>query len=347
MTRTKSKIALKSLLIAFALMSLAGLLAVRLFDGSWLPFKVEGALLSAKRLVWSEDAGGNGGLSGVDRNAEGQLITISDDGLIYWSDIQRDPSGQIDRLALHWVTKMPSEWDNNSPYRRDAEDIAVGENGEIFISWEGDARITRQSDPIWFQHDLHTADRFRMINGNTGFEAMAYQGNERLIIIPEKKPVFEKLLLLPQAPHIPKEQIPMLRLTATTEEALWDIEYIGKFALSEGWRITGADWYAKNLWILKNRLTPFGFENKVCVISGDFKEENIAYTVLTILPGRFGNAEGLDVKKEGDAISVIIVADNDHSWLRKTVLAEIMLSTEWNSIINLKSEAVRHNLTAC
>lgn len=342
MIRIKFKVVLK-LLAAAAVLGVIGLfVGVRLLDGSLLPFHVEGPVLSAQRMVWSEDAGGHGGLSGVDRNAEGQLITISDDGFIYWSDIQRDPAGQIKRLALHWDAEMPSERDEDNPDHRDAEDIAVDENGEVFISWEGDARITRQSAPIWFQHDLHAANRFRMIRGNKGFEAMAYQGNKRLIIIPERKPIFEKLLLLPQEPRVRKDQVPMLRLTGTTEEALWDIEYIGKLTLSEDWRITGADWYGDTLWILQNRITPFGFENRICATSGKFEEEDFSYTVLSIPPGRFGNAEGLDIDKSGDGISAIIVADNDHSMFRKTVLAEIMLPDEWESINNVKG-----SLTPC
>lgn len=313
--------------VATVVTAVSAAVYARILDGSLLPFEVAGDVLHAERLVWADGAGGHGGVSGLERDADGRLIAVTDDGVLFWSDIRRDQAGRISGLPVHWKAEMPSELDRVEPEQRDAEDIALVEDGSLLISWEGDARITHQQQPVWFQTSLHQPDRFRMIRGNSGFEALAYLGNDALIAIPERKPVFEKLLLLPEQVDLSRDEIPLLRLSRqASSRPYWDVRYQGKIGLRNDWRVTGADWEDGKLWLVESQTTLAGFRTRVCVFPGIADQTTASAQLFEIAAGRFGNAEGIDVEVSDGQISVLLAADNDHSLLRKTVLAEVTLA---------------------
>ena len=136
---------------------------------------VAAELEPAGQFVWrapGEDFGGLSDLAVGDAGAG--LLALSDRGSIFRARISRAADGgQITEIEVT-ATMRPEDnfGEPVSGFRQDAEDMAVGPDGRLYVAFESYARITGFDLPDMTAHPTHGWERFRPLWGNEGFEAL-------------------------------------------------------------------------------------------------------------------------------------------------------------------------------
>lgn len=301
---------------------------VRVFEGALLPLPQGGRILSATRVIWTEDYPDFGGISGLGTLPDGEMVALGDNGTVYQINAERDAAGTLTGLKSRWHSQSFALEDIAPEDEMiDAEGITVGLDGVTYVSWEGHARLTRNEAPVWAQELTHSPMRFRMIRGNRGFEAVTMLDGDTLLMLPEQRPHFMDILLAPEKVDLPRGYIPAMTLSLK-QDRLRDghIRYAGAVPLRTGWRISDADRTEDGVWVLYSRLSATGFSTQVWRYP---VEEQVLWNhgmlELDIPHARFGNAEAMEVTQTPDRTRILLVTDNDQSNYRRTVAAEFVL----------------------
>lgn len=139
------------------------------------------------RFVWDEDRDGFGGLSDLIMTDFGTRMTaISDQGTLFQAEVTRSAAGAISKVRL---LRADRPLDNSgqpvSGFRQDAEDLTMGPDGMLYISFEGYARVAGFRPPDMTPRPMNRWDQFRDIWGNEGFEALATLPDGRLMTVIE------------------------------------------------------------------------------------------------------------------------------------------------------------------
>jgi hypothetical protein len=138
--------------------------------------------------VWAVDDSDFGGMSGILVDAGGEHMTaISDQGTIWQADIARDAAGRIDAITTTFRARLKdSKGAEVSGFRQDAEDLARGANGRVFVAFEGYARISGFDLPDLQPVALHDWEAFRKDWGNEAFEGLAMLSGGHLLAVIER-----------------------------------------------------------------------------------------------------------------------------------------------------------------
>lgn len=256
-------------------------------------------------MRWELDAPWFGGWSGIEIADKGNLMTvINDRGQMVHAALRRS-GGQITGVAVQTVLQLGRP--DGSPLRKkagDSEGLAIANDGSAFISFEHRHRI--------MQVDLASGRSFGRIplpfdntlGPNSGIEALAISSDGALFAIPEQAAedggpfpvyVYAKGAWRTSA-YIPQRG-PFVPVGA-------DFDPMGR------------------LWLLERAVTPFGFRSRIrmFVINTAAPRE---YTVLTTLPSRFDNLEGISVwLDEHDTLRVTMVSDDNFLRLLRTQIVE-------------------------
>ncbi len=275
-------------------------------------------------LVWRNANVKFGGLSGLKVTQKGKhLITLSDQGTLFEADVSRDPKrGAITGLSISIADALLDRRGNPlSPFRADAEDLAQNAQGDIFVSFEGLARVARypstsdDSQKGRIAKDMNVWDRFETRFGNTAFEALVSLPNGDLLVIAEA--AIPNIDTGPGAPAF----------------AYRDGEWTKAFDIPDpaGFAVSSADIGPDGrLWLLERRVSVTGFVTRIRRFTLQEKDGQLSLgdneTLLNAYLGPRDNFEGLSVwlDERGCTIATLITDDGFSRWQR-TAVTEFIL----------------------
>lgn len=249
-----------------------------------------------------------GGFSGIDLTSDGLHFTaVSDSAAIYSGTLSRDAKSAVVSVMAAAPVVPPSR--SGTPLidpMDDAEGLAIGPDGTIFVSYETEDRIVEYRDrgATWVQ-EFAPRD-FRQFKLNKGLEALAIDARGALYAIPE----------LEAAAGSP---IPVFRLQYETT----DIPFLLR---REGdWLPVGADFGPDGrLYLLERDFWPLiGFMSRVRRITLDGDRVASDEVLLQTGAGVHDNLEGLAVWRDAEgAIRLTMISDDNFLPVQRTEIVD-------------------------
>lgn len=139
---------------------------------------------------WRMDDPNFGGFSAIHVYPGGtRFLALSDRG--WWAEgrFSRDGAGQITAVAADPLRPlMATATEPLAESRRDAEGMAVGQDGSVYVSFEGRraARVLRWARLDGAAENLPTPGAFRGMQANSALEALAIAPDGALYTLPER-----------------------------------------------------------------------------------------------------------------------------------------------------------------
>lgn len=261
--------------------------------------------------VWQMDDADFGGFSGLEIAADGgRYWALSDRGTIRWGSVERDAAGRIRNLTMAGQARLKDSKGAvlEGGYLNDAEGLAVGPDGDFWISFEGLNRIARYSDPDAAATRIDSPEAFDDLILNAGIEALAITDDGTLLAIPERSGALDR-------------DFPVYRY----RDGIWD----QPFAIPRDprWLPVGAD---------------IGPDGMLYVLDRDFRGlrgfvsrvRRFAFTDTTIgppeilletTPLQYDNLEGISVWEDAQGIRMTMISDDNFLFLQRTELVEYRL----------------------
>ncbi|WP_375688341.1 esterase-like activity of phytase family protein [Pseudooceanicola sp. LIPI14-2-Ac024] len=269
----------------------------------------EGAAQFVGRFGLPRDLPGFNGLSGIELSEDGTGIALlSDRGELFRGQVERQ-AGQIARLLIDRQDGVTTPLGQPMrPALRDSEGLAIGPDGQVHISFEAVARVFSYDDDLARATALPRAAAFATLGQNTGLEALAIDGQGRLVTLPER------------SGH-PLREYPVWRL----EGDAW--REIGEVPRLPPYLPVGADFGPDGrFYLLERHFAGLGFRSRVRVF--DIAEDGITggETLLETRTGEHGNLEGIAAWQDGTgAIRLTMVADDNQLSIQSSELVEYVL----------------------
>ncbi len=237
-----------------------------------------------------------GGLSAIEMLPGGQdMLVLSDRGALIRAALYRDETGQV-RAVGEVVGDILSNQQGERGNRgsRDSEGLALASDGTIYISFEGDHRVS-----VYYGEGetvaLPVAAEFAALQPNSSLESLAIDAHGRLFTLPERSGEWDR-------------PFPIYRFG----DGQWDSE----MTLPRNGRFlpVGADFDDLGRFYLLERDFNgfFGFASRIRrfdVVEGMFTNEA---TLLETSHGRHSNLEGISLWRDaqGRLIASLISDDN-------------------------------------
>lgn len=252
-----------------------------------------------------------GGLSSIELSEDGiSALMTTDQGMFVRASILRD-DGEI--TAVNDIEILPLIGKNAqpmTPFRQDSEGLAIGQDGRIFVSFEG-WHVVMDFDAIDVQgFNLPRPYPMRILPRNSGLEALAIDPDGTLIAIPERSGDLNR-------------PFPVFRF----RYGAWDT----KLSVSrwDGFLPVGADFGPDGrLYLLERKFLGFwGFASRVR--SYEMGEDSLQdeQILLRTDAGRHHNLEGISVWRAPDgALRVTMVSDNNFWSLLRSEIVEYRLN---------------------
>ena len=276
------------------------------------PVASEPVLEQLSVYVWERPERYFGGWSAIEVAKGGMTFTaIGDNAQSYYGTFQRDG----DRIT--GVSRGPvgalTDIDGVAFFRKgteelnDSEGLAVFPDGRFAVSFERTSRIiVYDEDALPVRIELP-----REVNGlaeNGGVEALAIDGEGRLIAIPETVPK--------DAPGFPVWR---------QDGNGW--ETVGHLKRTQGFRPVGADVGPDGrLYVLERAFRLIGFQSRIRAFELDaFAPEGALLWVASMLA--FDNLEGLSVWEDaGGALRFTMISDDNYLSVQRTEIVEFRLT---------------------
>jgi hypothetical protein len=129
-----------------------------------------------------------GGLSALEMAEDGQsFLTLGDKGVFLRGTVQRDGSGRIVGVLAGPLQPLRAE-NSGEPLagrRADSEGLAIGPDGQAFVSFENRSRVARLDLETGLTRDLESHPNFAALPRNGALEALAVGPDLRLYTLPE------------------------------------------------------------------------------------------------------------------------------------------------------------------
>lgn len=250
-----------------------------------------------------------GGFSGFDLTDGGVLFfAISDTAAIYSGVLSRGEKGQVNAVSAGSATPLPSR--AGAPLADpmdDAEGLAIGGDGTIYVSYETEDRIVeyRDSGRTWVRDTppRMLLNRFPL---NKGLEALAINANGDLYALPEEE-------------RRPTALISVYRLRGETIDIPFTLRRDGD------WLPVGADFGPDGrLYVLERDFWPLiGFMNRVRRITLDDDDVTADEVLFETRAGAHDNLEGLAVWRDAEgAIRLTMISDDNFLPVQRTEIVD-------------------------
>lgn len=259
-------------------------------------------------FVWQETGPQFGGFSGFDLAEDGQrFVAVSDTAAIYSGTLSRDARGVVIAVSA-WNPVVPHS-NRKAPLAHpmdDAEGLAIGKDGAIFISYETEDRIVEYRDggATWVDEVRPAAfNRFEL---NKGPEALAIDAGGALYAMPER-----------DGP--PGTPIPVFRLRGATIDIPFTLRRDGD------WQPVGADFGPDGrLYLLERDFWPLiGFMNRVRRITLAGERVAADEVLFETGAGEHDNLEGIAVWRDGSgAIRLTMISDDNFLPVQRTEIVD-------------------------
>jgi hypothetical protein len=257
--------------------------------------------------VWSVSDSRFGGYSGIEVDADGAgFVAVSDRGGLVRGRLERR-DGVISGVGE--VAFSPLADRSGKPARYDAEGLAVADDGTLYVSTEGPARVIRFRTPDAPAERLPQPEAFRLMQVNSALEALAIDARGRIYTLPERSGELGR-------------PFPVWRWNGRTWEQPFAIPRTGDFLP------TGADFGPDGrLYLLERDFTGIlGFRSRVRRFTLDGDAIVAEETLLTSRTGTFDNLEGLSVwQDEGGATRLTMISDDNFRGFQVTEFVEYRL----------------------
>jgi len=251
-----------------------------------------------------------GGLSALEMAGDGaSMVVVSDRGIVFQAGIARDGAGRIAGVTLTGAEELLGQNGRRGPWAaRDSEGVARGADGTLFLSFEGDHRVSRylggaQSEALPPHPD------FAGFAPNAALEALAIDATGRLYALPED-------------PGAGAQDFPVYRFADGAWDRALSLPRRGRFLA------VGADFDDLGRFYLLERdfSLLFGFAARIrrfALTDTGLTEE---ITLLTTRYGQFSNLEGLSLWRNAEGqIVASMVSDDNFSPLLPTQIVEYLL----------------------
>ncbi|MEQ3625656.1 MAG: esterase-like activity of phytase family protein [Celeribacter sp.] len=251
-----------------------------------------------------------GGWSGLEVSADGRrFTTLSDHGSIGRGTLTRTSDGRLTGTAGFTLNRLrDTDGTVTGPDGMDAEGLALGQDGQIYISFEGDARIWSytgtDSPAAW----LPRTPGHDALQQNSGLEALAIDARERLYTLPERSGSL-------YAPF------PVWRYSGGDQ---W--EEVARLRRDGLWMPVGADFGPEGrFYLLERSFNGFGFASRIRRFAANFSDTGgeILYKSSRLT---HGNLEGLAIWRDGsDALRAVMMTDNNFRPFQRSEIVEVTL----------------------
>lgn len=262
--------------------------------------------------VWNMDDASFGGFSGIEISDDGsRFTTISDRATIRWGTIQRDARGRITGLLTEGTTRLHDGKGQplRQDWRGDSEGLAIGPDGHLWISFEGETRIARYDAPNGPAHVLPRPPEFDLMQRNSSFEALAIAPDGTLLTLPERSGKLTR-------------PFPVWRW----RDGAWDQPFA--VPRSGDWLTVGADIGPDGRFYLLERDFKglLGFRSRVRRF--DLSETGLTNerTLLESYPLQYDNLEGISVWSDDIGIRIALISDDNFGFLQRTELVEFRVT---------------------
>lgn len=261
------------------------------------------------RLDWPPSAHHLGGFSGLELSADGSRFTAISDrgGLITGRLIRQGPK----LVAVDQTAPQPLYNTNGAPLRGakvDAEGLAIGPDGRLYISFEGHHRVWSY-DGAQKPRPLDRPRAFTALQGNSGFEALAIAADGRLYTLPERSGQLTR-------------PFPVWR----HDDGRWSIAF--DLPRRGGFLPVGADFGPDGrFYLLERAFNGISFQSRLRRFA--FGENRILSeeTLLETAPHRHGNLEGLSVWRDATgALRLTMLSDDNFRGFQRSEFVEYRLT---------------------
>jgi hypothetical protein len=267
----------------------------------------------AARHVWKDADPAFGGFSGLEVSDDGTgFVALGDRGVVVAGRFRRE-KGRIAGIAHGSLIPLRgADGQVLPPARHDAEGLARGPDGRLFVSFEGAHRVALL-EPDGITRDLPPAPPHDGLPANSGYEALAVDARGRLLVVPERSGRLT-------------EPFPVWRRDAGRWQRIADL------SRSEGFLPVGADMGPDGrFYLLERAFNGVGFRSRVRRFDlSDAAEAPLGGEVLLETPtGRYDNLEGLSVWRDagdGGALVLTMLSDDNHNFFQRTEFVELRLA---------------------
>ncbi|WP_353473589.1 esterase-like activity of phytase family protein [Salipiger sp. H15] len=256
--------------------------------------------------TWSNSHDRFGGFSGLEVSDDGQQFTaISDRGSIVMGSFEREDS-RITGLESTPVEKLLDETGSRiDPEIDDAEGLAIGPDGRLYVSFEGPPRIHASERYDLPATVLPRGPFYRSLEGNSGMEALAIDAQGRLLTLPERSGRLTR-------------PFPVWRLEDGNWSHVFDLPRRGGF-LAVGADI-GPD---GRFYLLEREFTGYAFRSRVRRF--DITDDRISneQTLFESRPLQHDNLEGIAVWRSSPGrLRLTMISDDNFKFFQKTQFVE-------------------------
>lgn len=261
-------------------------------------------------FVWRDGDDSFGGFSGLELSKDGtHFHALTDRAHLYWGSIDRDSQGVIRALNIAGRAHLKDRQGDPLPpgYHGDSEGLAIGEDGRIWVSFEGFDRIALYENPDAPAARRRLPPKQPWMRINSGMEAIAIRG-DTVYAVPERSA---------------REDLPFPILTFRDNQ--WG--QAGEIRRDPRWLAVDADFGPDGWFYLLERdfRGILGFASRVrrmqLTDKGPVNEE----ILLTTRPLQYDNLEGLAVWHDGQGIRLTMISDDNFLALQRTELVEYRL----------------------
>lgn len=271
-------------------------------------------MMRAGRAVWSSAEEAFGGWSAIEVFDEGrQFMALSDRGWFALGSFERGADGDLIgadltansfRQVKHTTGRaMPRYWD-------DAEGLALGPDGRIYVSFESEHRVAYYTSPRMARaKPLPRSKGFEEMQNNSSLEALAIDDQGRIYTLPERSGGMSK----------------PFDLYRFDGEA-WEV--VARIPRRGGFLPVGADFGPDGRFFLLERelRSVFGFASRVRRF--DLAAEGLGEeTLLETTPGVHDNLEGLSVWQDADGQTrLTMISDDNFKFFQTSEIVEYILT---------------------
>jgi hypothetical protein len=257
-----------------------------------------------------------GGLSGLSVGADGKLYAISDRG--YWlsASMQFDSNGALMNLVDWQIAPMLTTTKTPVTGRlRDAEALALAQDGSFLVAFEGNHRIWRYNPPPNTFNSTPVSVKIplaiRRAPSNGGLEGLTLLPDGRLLILTEEF------------------------ANADGSFKGWLIEEGKSAELSyvpaDGFRVTDCAALPNgDVLVLERRYTLIAILSaRITLVKADTVQPGAKLTGKELLrleqPLAAENYEGIAIKQTSNGTMIFIVSDDNYSSFQQTLLLQFLL----------------------
>ena len=259
------------------------------------------------RYIWHEGHAQFGGISGIEVDADGHdFVAVTDRGRFITGTIARE-NGKVSGVEMTDLVRMKNpNGANISSENNDSEGVAIGNDGRIFVSFEGYARVRVYDDVAQPARPTAPHPDFADFQKNSALEALAIDNAGNLYTLPERSGRADW-------------PFKVYRYDGTGWDVAFTIPRRGAF-LPVGADIGPDDQF----YLLERDYTGIGFRSRVRRFALDGSEES---TVLQSANATHDNLEGLSVWQDSDgAIRLLMISDDNFKFFQQTEIVEYRLT---------------------